>query len=62
MGGMIDSVYDDPLEKRHVLLFQIASDAAVGWIWGDLGLIYVSIHPSDLEAGLFDKAHAWLEA
>lgn len=62
MGGLIDSVYGDPIQKGQVLLFQVASDAAVGWIWGDLGLIYVSIHPSDLAAGSFDKTHAWLEA
>ena len=62
LGGLIDSVYDDPLQKNHVLLFQLASDAATGWIFGDLGVIYVSIHPSDLEAGSFDKAKAWLEA
>jgi uncharacterized protein YwqG len=62
LGGLIDSVYGDPLEKGHVLLFQVASDAATGWIWGDLGTIYVSIHRSDLAAGSFDKADAWLEA
>lgn len=62
LGGQIDSVYEDPLKKEHILLFQIASDAAIGWIWGDLGLIYVSIHPSDLEAGAFDNVRAWLEA
>ncbi|WP_447726336.1 DUF1963 domain-containing protein [Sphingomonas koreensis] len=62
LGGFVDSVYGDPLEKGHLLLFQTASDAATGWIWGDLGMIYVSIHPSDLKAGSFDKVEAWLEA
>lgn len=62
LGGLVDSVYDDPLKKDHILLFQLASDAAVGWIFGDLGLIYVSIHPSELEAGSFDNVKAWLEA
>ncbi len=62
LGGFIDSVYDDPLQKDHILLFQLASDAATGWIFGDLGLIYVSIHPADLQAGAFDKAKGWLEA
>ncbi|MCB9383360.1 MAG: DUF1963 domain-containing protein [Bryobacterales bacterium] len=62
LGGSIDSVYDEPLEEEHLLLFQLASDAAIGWIWGDLGFLYVSIHPSDLEAGSFDNVKAWLEA
>jgi uncharacterized protein YwqG len=62
LGGIIDSVYDDPLKKDHILLFQIASDAATGWILGDLGLLYVSIHRSDLEAGSFENVRAWLEA
>lgn len=62
LGGHIDSVYDNPLEKSHVLLFQIASDGAVGWMWGDVGLIYVSILASDLAAGRFDTVKAWLEA
>lgn len=62
MGGMIDSVYDDPLKKGHILLFQIASDAATGWIMGDLGLLYVSIDASDLKAGSFDNVRSWLEA
>jgi uncharacterized protein YwqG len=62
LGGLIDSVYDDPLTKDHILLFQIASDAATGWIMGDLGLLYVSIRRSDLEAGSFENVKAWLEA
>jgi uncharacterized protein YwqG len=62
MGGIIDSVYDDPLKKGHILLFQIASDAATGWIMGDVGLLYVSIDASDLKAGSFDNVRAWLEA
>jgi uncharacterized protein YwqG len=62
LGGIVDSIYDDPLERNHVLLFQLASDAATGWIFGDLGLLYVSIDRSDLSAGSFDKVTAWLEA
>jgi uncharacterized protein YwqG len=62
LGGLIDSVYDDPLKRDHILLFQIASDAATGWILGDLGLLYVSIHQSDLATGSFDNVRAWLEA
>ena len=62
LGGIIDSVYDDPLKKDHILQFQIASDAATGWTMGDLGLLYVSIHKSDLAAGSFDDVRAWLEA
>lgn len=62
LGGQIDTVYDDRLKKGHILLFQLASDAATGWICGDLGLVYVSIDVADLEAGNFDRVRAWLEA
>ncbi len=62
LGGMIDSVYDGPIKKDHILLFQLASDAATGWIMGDLGLLYVSILRSDLEACAFDHVKSWLEA
>ena len=62
LGGYIDSYYEEPLKDDHLLLFQVPSDAAIGWICGDLGLIYVSIHKSDLQAGRFDKVEAWLEA
>lgn len=62
LGGQIDPVYGEPLKKGHVLLFQLASDAATGWICGDLGLIYASIDAADMEAGNFDRVRAWLEA
>lgn len=62
LGGCIDSYYGDPLKKGHILLFQMASDGATGWIFGDLGLIYVSIDPADLAAGSFENVRAWLEA
>lgn len=32
LGGQIDPVYGDPLKNGHILLFQLASDAATGWI------------------------------
>jgi hypothetical protein len=62
LGGQIDTVYGDPLKKGHILLFQLASDAATGWICGALGLIYVSINAADMEAGNFDRVRAWREA
>lgn len=62
LSGKIDTVYGDPLRKDEILLFQLASDAATGWICGDLGLVYVAIKSSDLKAGNFDRTRAWLEA
>lgn len=62
LGGAIDSYYGDPLGEGEVLLFQIASDAALGWICGDLGYVYVAMQARDLAAGRFDRIRAWLEA
>jgi phosphoribosylpyrophosphate synthetase len=62
LGGQIDTVYADPLKKGRILLLQLASDAATGWICGDLRLIYVSIDAAEMEAGNFDRIRAWLEA
>lgn len=62
LGVQIDTVYGDPLKTGHIPLFQFASDAANGWICGDLGLAYVSIDAADMEAGNFDRVRAWLEA
>jgi len=58
LGGQTDTVCGDPLKKGHILQFQLASDAATGWICGDLGLIYVSIDAADMEAGNFDRVRA----
>lgn len=62
LGGLIDSFFNEPLQNGHILLFQVASDSATGRIFGDLGLIYVSIHRADLNAGSFKNVKAWLEA
>lgn len=35
-GGQIAKVNGDPQKKGHILLFQLASDAATEWICGDL--------------------------
>jgi len=43
------------------LLFQLVSDAALGWVWADLGALYVTSSPKDLRNGRFDRVHAWLE-
>ncbi|WP_285710932.1 DUF1963 domain-containing protein [Erythrobacter oryzae] len=62
LGGVIDSYCGDPLAEGEVLLFQLASDAALGWICGDLGYVYVAMQARDLAAGRFDRIRAWLEA
>lgn len=63
MGGRHEGVQSDPVDgpSQQVLLFQIASDNAMNWMWGDVGAIYVWIGVADLRAGRFDRAFAILE-
>ncbi|MEZ5364083.1 MAG: DUF1963 domain-containing protein [Bryobacterales bacterium] len=44
-----------------LLLFQIATDDAMLWVWGDAGACYFWIQPQDLEARDFSKVEIWLE-
>jgi uncharacterized protein YwqG len=41
-----------------LLLLQVDTDEAVGWMWGDLGRIYFWITEQDLRAGRFENV--WL--
>jgi uncharacterized protein YwqG len=43
------------------LLFQIATDDAMNWCWGDAGAYYAFIEPDDLERLAFSKAQLILE-
>jgi uncharacterized protein YwqG len=60
MGGLHDAIQSEAREgaTRQVLLFQIATDDAMDWMWGDLGAYYVFIDTDRLAAGDF----SWLEA
>ena len=44
-----------------MLLFQIASDEAMHWMWGDGGAYFLFISPRNLAAGRFDQAEIRLE-
>lgn len=61
MGGPHDVVQgpDSPGEMK--LLFQIYSDYPMGWMWGDVGALFVQIRARDLKAGLFDAIEARLD-
>ncbi|MGC4001370.1 MAG: YwqG family protein [Anaeromyxobacter sp.] len=45
-------------ESEWQLLWQLDSDDAAGFMWGDAGRLYVLIRTADLRAGRFDRA--WL--
>jgi len=63
MGGYQDGVQSDAVigPVRQLLLFQIASDDAMHWCWGDVGAYYIYISPPDLRAGDFGRASIVLE-
>lgn len=42
----------------HRLLLQIPSDETLGYGWGDMGCLYFTMTPEDMEAGRFENA--WL--
>ncbi|WP_367646772.1 DUF1963 domain-containing protein [Ruegeria arenilitoris] len=44
-----------------MLLFQFASDRALGWRWGDIGAFYVSIKDRDLRRSRFNSVEAWID-
>ncbi len=48
-------------DPDRAVLFQISSDASLGWVWGDMGTLYVTISNSDLDASQFGNLHSWLE-
>ncbi len=58
MGGYHDGVQSDAIEcpKHEPLLFQIASDEAMDWCWGDVGAYYFWIKPRHLAANYFTFA------
>jgi uncharacterized protein YwqG len=63
MGGYHDGVQSDAAigPAEHLLLFQLASDEAMHWCWGDVGAYYIYIRPADLQRGDFDAASIVLE-
>jgi uncharacterized protein YwqG len=63
MGGYHDPVQSDVGEypRSYVLLFQIASDNAMEWTWGDAGAIYVYVGTDALKQNDFTQITAYLE-
>jgi hypothetical protein len=63
IGGFHDGLQSEPEDgpQSEVLLFQIASDEAMHWMWGDAGAYFVFISPRNLAAGRFDQAEIRLE-
>tara|TARA_R110002033_G_scaffold132057_1_gene172021 strand:- start:85 stop:1194 length:1110 start_codon:yes stop_codon:yes gene_type:complete len=45
----------DNADRGMILLLQVATDEAVGFMWGDVGVLQYWIAPEDLAAGLWDK-------
>jgi hypothetical protein len=63
MGGLHDAIQSEAREgpTRQVLLFQIATDDAMHWVWGDVGAYYVFIDTDRLAAGDFSKLDSLFE-
>ncbi len=60
LGGQANPIQEGP-SPNDELLFQIASDRAMGWMWGDLGALYVTIAPKRLRGSKFSALHAMIE-
>lgn len=61
MGGPPDAVQEPDTREDRTLLFQMFSDYPIGWMWGDVGALYVTIPKSDLKALRFDRIEADLQ-
>ncbi|CAN7251676.1 DUF1963 domain-containing protein [Bradyrhizobium sp. LjRoot220] len=63
MGGYHDGVQSDARvgPASELLLFQIASDDAMHWSWGDSGAFYFFLKPDALKALSFSRAQILLE-
>jgi uncharacterized protein YwqG len=63
MGGLHDGIQSDAKEgpTSSLLLFQIATDDAMHWVWGDAGAYYVFIDTDRLNAGDFSNLDATFE-
>jgi uncharacterized protein YwqG len=63
MGGLHDAIQSEAREgpTRQVLLFQIATDDPMHWVWGDVGAYYIFIDTDRLAAGDFSKLDSLFE-
>ena len=63
MGGIYDAIQSDPREgpTLQVLLFQITTDYAMHWVFGDCGAYYVFIDTDRLAVNDFSKLESDFE-
>jgi uncharacterized protein YwqG len=61
MGGPCDPIQGSATPDDGDMLFQIASDEAMGWVWADLGTLCVYVDPADLKARRFGQVSVRLE-
>ena len=63
IGGYHDGLQSDAVigPAKDLLLFQIASDDAMQWMWGDGGAYYFWIRPKHLKSRDFSGVEMWLE-
>jgi Domain of unknown function (DUF1963) len=63
MGGLHDAIQSDPQEgpTSQVLLFQIVSDDAMHWTFGDYGAYYIFIRTDRLAANDFSTLESGFE-
>jgi uncharacterized protein YwqG len=60
MGGQANPVQGEA-DVSGLLLFQIASDLPMGWVWGDVGALYVTVSADHLRRDRFGRVEAWIE-
>jgi hypothetical protein len=67
---VVDFLHDDPIAfvrgrlarlSTPKLVFQIASDEAMGWMWGDLRALNVAVSSTALRLNRFKPVHAWID-
>ena len=63
IGGYDNCVQNPIVEDAPdaVLLLQLDSDDTAGWMWGDVGTVYVLIGKDDLAAGRFEAVRYELQ-
>ncbi|PIE12468.1 MAG: hypothetical protein CSA68_12610 [Rhodobacterales bacterium] len=61
MGGQPNPIQGDGLESGEALLFQLTSDLPMGWMWGDVGALYVTISDKNLKKHRFKGVTASIE-
>lgn len=63
MGGIHDAIQSEPKPgpTSDLLLFQIATDDSMHWVWGDAGAYYAFIDTDRLASGDFDMLDASFE-